>query len=133
MAKKILSTNVNTSDSDQELEKRSSHVKKQLHIIGLIISVMMFVVTLILLGMTLYKIVTINNDFKSGNVTYSTANGVNQLVAWLLLMIVTSMTGLIFFRLYQEKPPFSKGARPLGNLSSSTRYSVSSAFTKGAT
>jgi len=109
MAIKDLFPVVNESDSNIELEERSSRVKKQLHIIGLIISVMMFVVTLILLGMTLYKIVNINNDFRSGNVTYSTANGVNQLVAWLLMMMVTSMTGLIFFRLYQSKPPFSKG------------------------
>ena len=30
-------------------------------------------------------------------------------MASLLLLLVTSMTGLIFFRLYQAKPPFSKG------------------------
>ena len=109
MAKFDLSSIFKTSDSDAGLEVRSSRVKKQLHIIGLIISVMMFVVTLILLGMSLYKIVTINNDFRSGNVTYTTATSVNQLVSWLLLLMVTSLTGLVFFRLYQAKPPFSKG------------------------
>ena len=104
-----LSSLFNSSGSETELDERSTKVNKQLHIIGLIISVMMFVVTLALLIITVFKVYSINNDFTSGNVTYITANNVNQIVALLLLLLVTSMTGLIFFRLYQAKPPFSKG------------------------
>lgn len=109
MAKNILSSIIKGSDSAAELDERSTKVNKQLHIIGLVISIMMFVVTLVLLIIAITKVYSINNDFTSGNVTYSTANNVNQVVASILLLLVTSMTGLIFFRLYQAKPPFSKG------------------------
>ena len=66
---------------------------------------MMFVVTMVLLIIAITKVYSINNDFTLGHVTYNTANNVNQIVASLLLLLVTSMTGLIFFRLYQAKPP----------------------------
>lgn len=97
------------SDDDIELDARSTQVNKQLHIIGLIISIMMFVVSLILLVMAVIKIYSINSDFKSNNVSYTTADNVNQLVASVLLLFITSMAGLIFLRLYQAKPPFSRG------------------------
>ena len=104
-----LSSTMKGSESNRELDERSTKVNKQLHRIGLIISIMMFVVTLVLLIVSITKVYAINKDFTSGNVSYSTANNVNQIVASLLLLIVTSMTGLIFFRLYQAKAPFSKG------------------------
>ena len=97
------------SENSQELDRRSTTVNKRLHTIGLIISIMMFVATIVLLIITITKVYAINIDFTSGNVSYTTANSVNQVVASLLLLLVTSMTGLIFFRLYQAKPPFSKG------------------------
>jgi HD-GYP domain len=109
MAKFDLSSLIKGTDGNMELNERSTRVNKQLHTIGLLISIMMFVVTLVLLGLALFKIYSINKDFRGGNVTYETANSVNQLVAWLLLLLVTSMTGLVFFRLYQAKPPFSRG------------------------
>ena len=104
-----LSSLIKAAGSHKELDERSIKVNKQLHIIGLLITLMMFIVTLVLLIIAITKVYSINNDFTSGNVTYNTANTVNQIVASLLLLLVTSMTGLIFFRLYQAKPPFSKG------------------------
>lgn len=98
-----------SSQANKELNERSVKINRQLHIIGLIISIMMFIVTLVLLIIAITKVYSINKDFTSGNVSYTTANNVNQIVASLLLLLVTSMTGLIFFRLYQAKPPFSKG------------------------
>ena len=109
MAKLNLSSLFKGSDNKAELDKRSTKVNRQLHIIGLIISIMMFVVTLVLLIIAITKVYSINRDFTSGNVSYTTANNINQVLASLLLLLVTSMTGLIFFRLYQAKPPFSKG------------------------
>ena len=109
MARKKLSSLLKSSDSPTELDERSTKVNKQLHIIGLIISIMMFVVTIVLLIVAITKVYFINRDFTSGNVSYNTANSINQVVASILLLLVTSMTGLIFFRLYQAKPPFSKG------------------------
>ena len=109
MAKLNLSSLFKGSDNKAELDKRSTKVNRQLHIIGLIISIMMFIVTLVLLIIAITKVYSINQDFTSGNVSYTTANNINQVVASLLLLLVTSMTGLIFFRLYQAKPPFSKG------------------------
>ena len=109
MAKINLSSLLKGSDNKAELDIRSTKVNRQLHIIGLIISIMMFVVTLVLLIIAITKVYSINRDFTSGNVSYITANNINQVVASLLLLLVTSMTGLIFFRLYQAKPPFSKG------------------------
>ena len=109
MAKINLSSLLKGSDNKAELDIRSTKVNRQLHIIGLIISIMMFVVTLVLLIIAITKVYSINRDFTSGNVSYTTANNINQVVASLLLLLVTSMTGLIFFRLYQAKPPFSKG------------------------
>ena len=109
MAKLNLSSLFKGSDNKAELDKRSTKVNRQLHIIGLIISIMMFVVTLVLLIIAITKVYSINQDFTSGNVSYTTANNINQVLASLLLLLVTSMTGLIFFRLYQAKPPFSKG------------------------
>ena len=109
MAKINLSSLLKGADNKAELDIRSTKVNRQLHIIGLIISIMMFVVTLVLLIIAITKVYSINRDFTSGNVSYITANNINQVVASLLLLLVTSMTGLIFFRLYQAKPPFSKG------------------------
>ena len=109
MAKLNLSSLFKGSDNKAELDKRSTKVNRQLHIIGLIISIMMFIVTLVLLIIAITKVYSINRDFTSGNVSYTTANNINQVLASLLLLLVTSMTGLIFFRLYQAKPPFSKG------------------------
>ena len=109
MAKINLSSLLKGSDNKAELDIRSTKVNRQLHIIGLIISIMMFVVTLVLLIIAITKVYSINRDFTSGNVSYTTANNINQVLASLLLLLVTSMTGLIFFRLYQAKPPFSKG------------------------
>ena len=109
MAKLNLSSLFKGSDNKAELDKRSTKVNRQLHIIGLIISIMMFIVTLVLLIIAITKVYSINQDFTSGNVSYTTANNINQVLASLLLLLVTSMTGLIFFRLYQAKPPFSKG------------------------
>ena len=109
MAKINLSSLLKGSDNKAELDIRSTKVNRQLHIIGLIISIMMFVVTLVLLIIAITKVYSINRDFTSGNVSYTTANNINQVVASLLLLLVTSMTGLIFFRLYQAKPPFYKG------------------------
>ena len=109
MAKINLSSLLKGSDNKAELDKRSTKVNRQLHIIGLIISIMMFIVTLVLLIIAITKVYSINQDFTSGNVSYTTANNINQVLASLLLLLVTSMTGLIFFRLYQAKPPFSKG------------------------
>ena len=109
MAKINLSSLLKGADNKAELDIRSTKVNRQLHIIGLIISIMMFVVTLVLLIIAITKVYSINRDFTSGNVSYTTANNINQVVASLLLLLVTSMTGLIFFRLYQAKPPFSKG------------------------
>ena len=109
MAKLNLSSLFKGSDNKAELDKRSTKVNRQLHIIGLIISIMMFIVTLVLLIIAITKVYSINQDFTSGNVSYTTANNINQVVASLLLLLVTSMTGLIFFRLYQAKPPFYKG------------------------
>jgi len=109
MAKINLSSLLKGSDNKAELDIRSTKVNRQLHIIGLIISIMMFVITLVLLIIAITKVYSINRDFTSGNVSYTTANNINQVLASLLLLLVTSMTGLIFFRLYQAKPPFSKG------------------------
>ena len=109
MAFNKLSSLLKGSDSSSELDKRSTKVNKQLHIIGLVISIVMFVLTIVLLIISITKLYSINQDFTSGNVSYETANSVNQIVASLLLLLVTSMAGLIFFRLYQSKPPFSKG------------------------
>lgn len=109
MIKKSLLSLIKGSESNAELDERSTRIKRKLHLIGLIISIMMFVVTLVLLIMTIIKVYSINQDFTSGNVTYSTADNVNQIVASLLLLLVTSMTSMIFFRLYQKKPPFSRG------------------------
>ena len=109
MAFNKLSSLLKGSDSSSELVKRSTKVNKQLHIIGLVISIVMFVLTIVLLIISITKLYSINQDFTSGNVSYETANSVNQIVASLLLLLVTSMAGLIFFRLYQSKPPFSKG------------------------
>ena len=109
MAKFNLISLLKGSDNKAELDIRSTKVNRQLHIIGLIISIMMFVVTLVLLIIAITKVYSINRDFTSGNVSYTTANNINQVLASLLLLLVTSMTGLIFFRLYQAKPPFSKG------------------------
>ncbi len=105
----LFSTLKTNTDEDAELNARSTHVNKQLHIIGLIISIMMFVAALVLLIMSIFKISSINSDFRANNVTYTTANSVNQLVGSVLLLMVTLMAGLIFLRLYQEKPPFSRG------------------------
>lgn len=109
MANFNLSSFLKGSDSDMELDERSSRVNKKIHIIGLIISILMFVVTVVLLILAIIKVYSINSDFTAKHVTYTTANNVNQLVASVLLLLVTSMTGLIFFRLYQAKPPFSRG------------------------
>ncbi len=109
MAKFNLSSLLKGSDSGLQLDERSTKVNRQLHIIGLIISIMMFIITLVLLVLAILKVYSINSDFKLNHVTYNTANNVNQIVASLLLLLVTSMTGLIFFRLYQAKPPFSRG------------------------
>ncbi len=109
MAKFNLSSLLKGSGSKLELDERSTKVNKQLHLIGLVISIMMFVLTIVLLVIAITKVYSINNDFTGGNVTYTTANNVNQIVASLLLLLVTSMAGLIFFRLYQAKPPFSRG------------------------
>ena len=111
MAKINLSSLLKGSESmeNMELDERSTKVNKQLHIIGLIISILMLVVTLVLLIIAITKVYSINQDFTSKVVSYSTANNVNTVVASILLLLVTSMTGLIFFRLYQEKPPFSRG------------------------
>ena len=109
MAKINLSSLLKGSDNDMELDERSTKVNKQLHIIGLIISILMFVITITLLVIAVAKVYSINKDFQSSSVSYTTANNVNQVVASLLLLLVTSMAGLIFFRLYQAKPPFSKG------------------------
>lgn len=109
MAFNKLSSLLKGSDSSSELDERSTKVNKQLHIIGLVISIVMFVLTIVLLIISITKLYSINQDFTSGNVSYETANSVNQIVASLLLLLVTSMAGLIFFRLYQSKPPFSKG------------------------
>ena len=56
------------SESNRELDERSTKVNKQLHRIGLIISIMMFVVTLVLLIVSITKVYAINKDFTSGNV-----------------------------------------------------------------
>ena len=109
MAKFNLSSLLKGSDSGLQLDERSTKVNRQLHIIGLIISIMMFIITLVLLVLAILKVYSINSDFKLNHVTYNTANNVNQIVASLLLLLVTSMTGLISFRLYQAKPPFSRG------------------------
>lgn len=109
MAKFNLISLLKGSDNDMELDERSTKVNKQLHIIGLIISILMFVITITLLVIAVAKVYSINKDFQSSSVSYTTANNVNQVVASLLLLLVTSMAGLIFFRLYQAKPPFSKG------------------------
>ena len=109
MANFNLSSFLKGSDSDMELDERSSRVNKKIHIIGLIISILMFVVTVVLLILAATKVYSINSAFTTKHVTYTTANNVNQLVASVLLLLVTSMTGLIFFRLYQAKPPFSRG------------------------
>lgn len=99
----------NFDSKNVALDERSVKVNKRLHTVGIIISIMMFIATIVLLIIAITKVYSINQDLTSGKVTYSTANNVNQIVASLLLLLVTSMTGLIFFRLYQAKPPFSKG------------------------
>lgn len=109
MAKFNLSSIIKGIESNVELAKRSSRVNRQLHMIGLVISITMFVVTIILLVLSGLKVNSINNDLNGVGVTYSTADNINQLVASVLLMLITSLTGLVFFRLYQAKPPFSKG------------------------
>lgn len=97
------------SHQDMQLSARSNRVNKQLHNIGLVISIIMVVTTLILLLNVIFKVMSANNDFVGGSVDYKTMSNINQIVASLLLMMVTSMTAIIFFRLYRAQSPFSRG------------------------
>ena len=96
-------------DENMQLSARSTKVKRQLHNIGLGISIVMLITTLVLLGNAVYKGSLANEDLVSGNVTYTTMSSINQIVASILLMMVTSLTALVFFRLYRAKSPFSRG------------------------
>ena len=96
-------------DQDMQLSARSSKVKRQLHNIGLGIGIIMLITTLVLLGNAAYRAFLANKDFVGGTVSYKTMSSINQIVASILLMLVTSMTTLIFFRLYRAKSPFSRG------------------------
>lgn len=96
-------------EEDVQLSARSSRVKRQLHNIGLGISIVMVITTLVLLGNAAYKAFLANGDFVSGTVDYKTMSNINQIVASVLLMLVTSMTVLVFYRLYKAKSPFSRG------------------------
>ena len=96
-------------DQDMQLSARSTKVKRQLHNIGLGISIVMLITTLVLLGNAAYRAYLANNDFVSGTVSYATMSSINQIVACVLLMLVTSLTAIVFFRLYRAKSPFSRG------------------------
>lgn len=91
-----------------KLSERSSHVERQVHRIGLAISIVMAVAAVAFLGMAIFKVSSANSDFLSGTVTHSTLSSINQIVASVLLMIVTGLTALMFFRLYQKKSPFNR-------------------------
>ena len=93
----------------KQLSARSTKIQRQLHHLGLGISIIMLITTLVLLGNAAYKACLANQDFVGGTVTHKTMSGVNQIVACVLLMMVTSMTALVFFRLYRAKSPFSRG------------------------
>lgn len=92
-----------------QLSARSTRVNRQLHSIGLLIGVAMLIATLVLLGTAVYMVFNANADFAGGTVTYVTLNKINQIVASVLLMMVTFLTALIFFRLYRQKSPFTRG------------------------
>ncbi len=96
-------------EEDVQLSARSSRVKRQLHNIGLGISIVMVITTLVLLGNAAYKAFLANGDFVSGTVDYKTMSNINQIIASVLLMLVTSMSALVFYRLYKAKSPFSRG------------------------
>ena len=93
----------------EQLSNRSDKVNKQLHHIGLAISIVTMVTTMVLLGNAAYKVYLANQDFTNNTMSYQTMSNINQVVASVLLMMVTSMTALIFFRLYKAKSPFSRG------------------------
>lgn len=95
-------------ESEEELSNRSSHVNKQIHRIGLLISIIMGIATVVLLGMVVYMVMQANRDFVSGAVTNMTLTRINQIVASVLLLLVTALTALLFFRVYQRKSPFTR-------------------------
>lgn len=99
----------NRGNQEMQLSARYSRVKRQLHRIGLMISLVMLIATLTLLGISIYDVYLANQDFVNGTVTYITLNKINTIVASVLMMMVTALTTLIFFRLYRDKSPFTRG------------------------
>ena len=91
MANFNLSSFLKGSDSDMELDERSSRVNKKIHIIGLIISILMFVVTVVLLILAIIKVYSINSDFTAKHVTYTK----NRWVFYGVLLL-TSVPGFFF-------------------------------------
>ena len=95
-------------ETEEQLSNRSIRVNRQIHRIGLLISIAMSIAALVLLGTTVYMISQANHDFISGNVTNTSLSRINQVVASVLLLLVTALTALIFFRLYLKKSPFTR-------------------------
>lgn len=91
-----------------QLSARFSRVNKQLHTIGLVISIMMIIATLVFLCTALYMIYVVNNDLSDGMVDNVTLDRINQIVASILLMIITALTTMVFFRLYRGDSSFSR-------------------------
>lgn len=95
-------------ETEEELSNRSLHVDRQVHRIGLLISITMGVAALVLLGTAIYMVSLANADLTSGSVNHVTLSRINQVVASVLLLMVTGLTALLFFRLYLKKSPFTR-------------------------
>lgn len=109
-SKKSKKDRSNWGNQKVQLSVRSSRVSRQLHGIGTLISLAMLIATLVLLGITIYNVYLTNQDFVNGNVTYITLNKINTIVASVLMMMITALSTLIFFRLYKNKSPFTRGS-----------------------
>ena len=92
-------------ETEEQLSNRSIRVNRQIHRIGLLISIAMSIAALVLLGTTVYMISQANHDFISGNVTNTSLSRINQVVASVLLLLVTALTVLIFrqWKLYNAE------------------------------
>lgn len=108
-SKKNNTSSIRRGGQEDRLSVRSGRVNQQLHGIGTLISLAMLVATLVLLGMTVYNVYLANQDVVNGSVTYATLSRINTIVASVLLMMITALSTLIFFRLYQNKSPFTRG------------------------
>lgn len=95
--------------SDTQLSTQSQHVHKQLHIIGLVIGLIMIATTLVLAIGAGLKIYSTYLDFMGDNVDYDTMSDVNFIVSWVLLMVVSIFTSIIFINLFRAGSPFSQG------------------------